>query len=39
MGFATGFESRSFQTAIGPIKLFVPQVRESSSVFSSSLLE
>jgi putative transposase len=38
-GYANGFKSRSFQTAIGPLKLSVPQVRESSSVFSSSLLE
>jgi hypothetical protein len=38
-GYANGFKSRSFQTAIGPLKLSVPQVRESSSVFSSSSLE
>ena len=38
-GYANGFKSRNFQTAIGALKLSVPQVRESDSVFSSSLLE
>jgi transposase-like protein len=38
-GYANGFKSRNFQTAIGALKLSVPQVRQSDSVFSSSLLE
>ena len=38
-GYANGFKSRTFQTGIGALKLSVPQVRESDSVFSSSLLE
>jgi len=38
-GYANGFKSRTFQTGIGVLKLSVPQVRESDSVFSSSLLE
>ena len=38
-GYANGFKSRNFQTGIGALKLSVPQVRESDSVFSSSLLE
>jgi putative transposase len=37
-GYANGFKSRTFQTGIGALKLSVPQVRESNSVFSSSLL-
>ncbi|MEI6873269.1 MAG: IS256 family transposase [Verrucomicrobiota bacterium] len=38
-GYANGFKSRTFQSGIGVLKLSVPQVRESDSVFSSSLLE
>jgi transposase-like protein len=38
-GYANGFKSRTFQTGIGTLKLSVPQVRESDSIFSSSLLE
>jgi len=38
-GYANGFKSRNFQTGIGALKLSVPQVRESDSVFCSSLLE
>jgi len=38
-GYANGFKSRTFQTGIGALKLSVPQVRESDSVFSSALLE
>lgn len=38
-GYANGFKSRNFQTGIGALKLSVPQVRESDSVISSSLLE
>ncbi len=38
-GYANGFKSRNFQTGIGALKLSVPQVRDSDSVFSSSLLE
>jgi putative transposase len=38
-GYANGFKSRTFQTGIGALKLSVPQVRESDSAFSSSLLE
>jgi transposase-like protein len=37
-GYANGFKSRTFKTGIGALKLSVPQVRESNSVFSSSLL-
>jgi transposase-like protein len=37
-GDANGFKSGTFQTGIGALKLSVPQVRESNSVFSSSLL-
>ena len=38
-GYANGFKSRTFQTGIGALKLSVPQVRQSDTVFSSSLLE
>ena len=38
-GYANGFKPRTFQTAIGALKLSVPQVRESDRVFSTSLLE
>jgi len=38
-GYANGFKPRSFQTGVGALELSVPQVRESSSIFSTSLLE
>ena len=38
-GYANGFKPRKFQTGIGALKLSVPQVRDSSSTFSTSLLE
>jgi putative transposase len=38
-GYANGFKSRSFQTGIGTLNLAVPQVRQSDTVFSTSLLE
>jgi transposase-like protein len=38
-GYANGFKPRKFQTGIGALELSVPQVRESRSIFSTSLLE
>ena len=38
-GFANGFKSRNFQTAMGKLQLAVPQVRESDKPFRTSLLE
>ena len=38
-GYANGFKPRSFQTGIGALELSVPQVRESDTVFRTSLLE
>jgi len=38
-GYANGFKPRTFQTGIGALKLSVPQVRESATVFSTSLLD
>jgi transposase-like protein len=38
-GYANGFKTRTFQTGIGALKLSVPQVRESDTVFSTSLLD
>lgn len=38
-GYANGFKSRRFQTGIGTLELSVPQVRESDTVFRTSLLE
>ncbi|MCX8512030.1 MAG: IS256 family transposase [Chthoniobacteraceae bacterium] len=38
-GYANGFKPRCFQTGIGPLNLAVPQVRQSDTVFSTSLLE
>ena len=38
-GYANGFKPRSFQTAVGKIKLDVPQVRNSDTAFQTSLLE
>jgi hypothetical protein len=35
MATANGFKSRTFHTGIGALKLSVPQVRESDSVFLS----
>jgi putative transposase len=38
-GYANGFKARNFQTGIGTLKLSVPQVRDSSAIFATSLLE
>ena len=38
-GYANGFKPRSFQTGIGVLELTVPQVRESDTIFRTSLLE
>ena len=38
-GYANGFKDRTFQTGIGALGLSVPQVRESATVFRTSLLE
>jgi len=38
-GYANGFKSRSYQTGIGVLDLAVPQVRDSDTVFRTSLLE
>ena len=38
-GYANGFKPRSFQTAVGKINLQVPQVRDSDTIFRTSLLE
>ena len=38
-GYANGFKPRSFQTAVGALQLAVPQVRNSSEPFRTSLLE
>jgi transposase-like protein len=38
-GYANGFKSRTFHTAMGPLNLAIPQVRESSTIFRPSLLE
>lgn len=38
-GYANGFKSRTYQTGVGALKLSVPQVRESDTIFSTSLLE
>ena len=38
-GYANGFKSRTFQTGIGALELTVPQVRESDTIFRTSLLE
>lgn len=38
-GYANGFKARTYQTAMGAINLAIPQVRESTSVFRTSLLE
>ena len=38
-GYANGFKPRSFQTRVGSLELSVPQVRDSSEPFRTSLLE
>jgi putative transposase len=38
-GYANGFKSRTFQTAMGSLDLAIPQVRESGTIFRTSLLE
>jgi transposase-like protein len=38
-GYANGFKPRTFQTGVGALNLCVPQVRESDTVFRTSLLE
>jgi len=38
-GYANGFKSRTYQTGIGTLGLSVPQVRESDTIFRTSLLE
>ena len=38
-GYANGFKPRTFQTGVGVLELTVPQVRESDTIFRTSLLE
>jgi|GEM_PF-1204296 len=38
-GYANGFKPRNFHTTFGNLDLAVPQVRESSEIFRTSLLE
>jgi putative transposase len=38
-GYGNGFKPRSFQTAMGKLRLDVPQVRESNEPFRTALLE
>lgn len=38
-GYANGFKPRTFQTAMGKLQIALPQVRESSEPFRTSLLE
>ena len=38
-GYANGFKPRSYQTSMGKVELSVPQVRNSSESFQTSLLE
>jgi putative transposase len=38
-GYANGFKTRTYQTGVGALNLSIPQVRESSTIFSTSLLE
>ena len=38
-GYANGFKPRTFQTGIGALELTVPQVRQSDTIFRTSLLE
>lgn len=38
-GYANGFKPRSFNTAMGKLRLALPQVRESDAPFRTSLLE
>jgi len=38
-GYANGFKPRNFQTSFGNLDLAIPQVRDSSEIFRTSLLE
>jgi putative transposase len=38
-GYSNGFKPRAFHTAMGKLELAIPQVRESSGPFRTSLLE
>lgn len=38
-GYANGFKPRSFQTSMGKVELSMPQVRNSSEPFQTSLLD
>ena len=38
-GYGNGFKPRSFQTGIGSLELSIPQVRDSSEPFRTTLLE
>jgi transposase-like protein len=38
-GYANGFKPRTYQTGVGVLDLAVPQVRESDTVFRTSLLQ
>jgi transposase-like protein len=38
-GYANGFKPRTYQTAMGALNLAIPQVRESDTIFRTSLLE
>jgi len=38
-GYANGFKPRSFHTTFGNLDLAIPQVRDSSEIFRTSLLE
>lgn len=38
-GYGNGFKPRTFQTGVGALNLAVPQVRDSSDPFRTSLLE
>lgn len=38
-GYANGFKTRSYQTAMGKLQVEIPQIRESDTPFRTSLLE
>lgn len=38
-GYANGFKPRTFQSALGKLQLSLPQVRQSSEPFRTTLLE
>jgi transposase-like protein len=38
-GYANGYKSRTYQTGMGALNLAIPQVRESDTVFRTSLME